>query len=460
MARGFVAVVIFSAAALIGISLATVDVDLTRRIFVMAIALGMISLILEYVEFPLEISGETSFSTVAHTATVFLLPFPIPAIIGAVSVFIADVHRPQPLFVRLFNPANHALTLGLASLAWHVTYGGYSVGNLPFTPGALLAVLMVLVVFYAVNVFIHNGIVAIAGKRSIKYIWLTNDFNNLLPYLSLEVVGVLVATVWKTSPSLTPLLIVPAVTTYFAFEMIHRLRHQTQEAMIAMADAIDQRDPYTADHSRRVADLSVRIAEVHKLNERDIERLRIASRMHDIGKIGIGNDLLHKPGKLTEHEWKIMQEHPVIGEQLLKPYRQFRHETRLVRSHHERWDGKGYPDGLRGPSIPLGSRIIAVADTFDAMTTSRPYRPALSRQIAIDEIRNSALTQFDPQVVASFLQVMEEWSKIRSITGEELPIGGVGSVTSLTVAGSSEGEQQAPACFYSSPSRSESSSAS
>lgn len=453
----YLAVVILCAVVLIGVSLALVDVDLAWRMLLMAITLGTISLFLEYVEFPLEISGGTSFSTVVQTATVFLLPFPIPAIVAAASVLIADLHRSQPVSVRFFNPANHALTLGLASLFWYVTYGKYSVGNLPFTVGTLAAVLVTLVIIYIVNVFIMNGIIAIAGNRSIKYVWLTNDSINLLPYISLEVVGVLIAIVWQTSPSLTPLLIVPAVTTYFAFEMIHRLRNQTQDAMIAMADAIDQRDPYTADHSRRVAELSVRIAEVHNLNERDIERIRIASRMHDIGKIGIGNDLLHKPGKLTEHEWKIMQEHPVIGEQLLKPYRQFRHETRLVRSHHERWDGKGYPDGLHGPSIPLGSRIIAVADTFDAMTTSRPYRPALSRQIAIEEIRNSALTQFDPQVVASFLQVMEEWSKIRSITGEELPVGGSGA---LTIAGSSEGEQQAFACFYSSPSRSESSSAS
>jgi HD-GYP domain-containing protein (c-di-GMP phosphodiesterase class II) len=243
----------------------------------------------------------------------------------------------------------------------------------------------------------------------------------MLPYICLEVIGILAALVWTTTPVITPLLVIPAITTYIAFEMIHRLQRQTQEAMIAMADAIDQRDPYTADHSRRVAELAVRIAEVHGVNERDVERLRIAARMHDIGKIGIGNDLLHKPGKLTDDEWEILRAHPVIGEQLLKPYRQFRHETRLVRHHHERWDGKGYPDRIRGQSIPLGARIIAVADTFDAMTTSRPYRPALSRQYAIDEIRNGALSQFDPQIVASFLQVMEESSKIRSITGEDLP---------------------------------------
>lgn len=111
-----------------------------------------------------------------------------------------------------------------------------------------------------------------------------------------------------------------------------------------------------------------------------------------------------------------MREHPVIGEQLLSSYRQFRHEAAIVRSHHERWDGKGYPDGLRGADIPIGARIIAVADTFDAMTSNRPYRAALSTHIAMEEIRNQALAQFDPQVVASFLRVMEEHHKIRPIS--------------------------------------------
>ncbi len=104
-------------------------------------------------------------------------------------------------------------------------------------------------------------IIAIVGRRSIKYIWLTNDLDMLLPYVCLEVVGILAVLVWQTTPLMTPLLVVPAITTYIAFEMIHRLQRQTQEAMIAMADAIDQRDPYTADHSRRVAELAVRIAE-------------------------------------------------------------------------------------------------------------------------------------------------------------------------------------------------------
>jgi HD-GYP domain-containing protein (c-di-GMP phosphodiesterase class II) len=247
---------------------------------------------------------------------------------------------------------------------------------------------------------------------------------NLLPYLSLQVIGVLVALVTDTAPVLLPLLLIPAATTYLAFEMISRLRSQTQEAMIAMADAIDQRDPYTAGHSLRVADLAVRIGEVHGLNERDIQRLRIAARLHDLGKIGIGNEILHKAGKLTDAEWTLMRAHPLIGEQLLKPYRQFRHEVRLIRSHHERWDGRGYPDSLSGEQIPLGARIIAIADTFDAMTTARPYRPALSHEVTIEEIRTGTQTQFDPALVVSFQQVIEEWRAVRPVTHDDHQRGG------------------------------------
>jgi hypothetical protein len=409
------------AAILLGASLLIDRPVIDRDILITAAVLGLISLLLEFIDFPLLIGGATSFSTVTYIAMVFMLPFPLPAIVGAAVVLAADLRTRRPLFAMVFNAANFVLTFGVSSLIWHLSYGSKTIADLPHNPFALLVVLLIIVVFYSINVFLMNGLIAIVGQRSIKYIWLTNDFDMLLPYICLEVIGTLVALIWTSTPILTPLLIIPAITSYIAFEMIHRLQHQTQEAMIAMADAIDQRDPYTADHSRRVAELAVKIAEVHGVNERDIERLRIAARMHDIGKIGIGNDLLHKPGKLTDDEWEILRAHPVIGEQLLKPYRQFRHETRLVRHHHERWDGKGYPDRVRGQAIPLGARIIAVADTFDAMTTSRPYRPALSRQYAIDEIRNGALSQFDPQIVASFLQVMEESSKIRSITGEDVP---------------------------------------
>lgn len=367
------------------------------------------------VSFPLFIQGSTSFSTVSYMAMIFMLPFPLP-ILGASIVFINDLRDKKPLVSLLFNPCNYALTFGLSSLVWHLYAGGNTLDNISLSFTSFLVITAVILLFYSINVFLLNGYLAIINRRPFGYVWLSQDLDFLLPYISLEVVGVLFALAWETTPVIIPLLIVPAFTTYLAFETIQRLQSQTQDAMIAMADAIDARDPYTAMHSKRVTELAVQIAEVQGLKTRDIDRIELAARIHDVGKIGISDSILNKPGKLDEAEWELMRQHPVIGEQLLASYRQFRHESAIVRSHHERWDGKGYPDQTRGHDIPIGARIIGVADAFDAMTSNRPYRAALSTHHATEEIRKQALTQFDPQVVASFLQVMEEMNKVRPIS--------------------------------------------
>lgn len=411
--------------AVLFVTLAGVSVspDLTRSVIVTTAVLSIVSLALEMgITFPLLISGSTSFSTVTYMAMIFMLPFPVPAIAGAAIILIHDLLGRKPWTHLLFNSANYGLTFGVSSLLWHVLSDSNSLLEMPFHVMSIVSIILVIAVFYLTNVFLMNGYLAIVNHRSISYIWFSQDIEFLLPYVSLEVVGVLLALVWEASPIVSPLLFVPAVTTYLAFETIQRLQTQTRQAMIAMADAIDARDSYTAEHSHRVAGLAKRLAEVYGMKDNEIERVEIAARVHDIGKIGIGNESLHKGGPLNDEEWEMMRQHPVIGEQLLSPYRQFRHEAAIVRSHHERWDGKGYPDRIRAHQIPVGARIIAVADTFDAMTSSRPYRPALSRDFAIEEIRKNAITQFDPQVVASFLEVMDEANKVRPINREQATV--------------------------------------
>lgn len=419
----YVLIVAALSAALVVASFVLVPPTMTQDVLLRLAALLILAFIFELgVAFPLLIQGSTSFSTVPYMAMVFMLPFPLP-ILGASVVLINDLRDRKPWTSLVFNPANYALTFGLSSFLWYLYAGHGTLQDIPMTPLSFLVIVGIILIFYSINVFLLNGYLALASRRPFGYVWLSQDLDLMLPYISLEVVGVLFALAWETTPVIIPLLIVPAVTTYVAFETIQRLQSQTQDAMIAMADAIDARDPYTAMHSQRVTDLAVRIAEVHGLPAREIDRIELAGRIHDLGKIGISDTILNKPGRLDESEWQLMREHPVIGEQLLSSYRQFRHEAAIVRSHHERWDGKGYPDGLHGTEIPVGARIIAVADTFDAMTSNRPYRAALSTQVAMDEIRNQALGQFDPQVVASFLRVMEEHHKIRPISvaaeGEE-----------------------------------------
>ena len=173
----------------------------------------------------------------------------------------------------------------------------------------------------------------------------------------------------------------------------------------ALVSAIDAKDTYTRGHSERVAWLSKSLAQTIDLDEEVVNQVHICGLVHDIGKIGIPEAILRKPGKLTDEEFSYIKTHPVIGEKILRDVPQLLEVLPGVRSHHERWDGKGYPDGLEGEATPLFGRILGIADAFDAMCSSRAYRKALIRQEVLDEIKACAGTQFDPKLAAAFLKI-------------------------------------------------------
>ena len=170
-------------------------------------------------------------------------------------------------------------------------------------------------------------------------------------------------------------------------------------AVQSLAAALDARDGYTHGHSERVTALAVALGESLRLEGESLERIRLAGMLHDIGKIGIRESVLHKAEALTPEEYAHIQTHPVIAQNILEPIVHDAETVRLIRSHHERYDGGGYPDGLAGASIPLGSRILAVADAFDAMTSERPYRAPMSRERALRVLRGGAGRQWDPAIV-------------------------------------------------------------
>lgn len=168
--------------------------------------------------------------------------------------------------------------------------------------------------------------------------------------------------------------------------------------------SIEARDSYTKHHSERVATYALQIAELMSVGEDEKEIIRFGGYLHDIGKIGVRDTVLMKPGRLTDEEFDEIRLHPVIGDNIMKPIKFFPMERELIRHHHERFDGKGYPDGIGGEKIPLIVRILNVVDTYDAMTSSRPYRNALGHEMAIEELKRCSGTQFDGEVVQAFLQ--------------------------------------------------------
>ena len=175
------------------------------------------------------------------------------------------------------------------------------------------------------------------------------------------------------------------------------------DAIEALAVALLERDRYTGEHSEAVIEMSGAVARNLGCSGAEVDRVRSAALLHDIGKVAIPDDILHKPGPLTDSEWRLMKEHPVIGERILRVLPGLGAVARIVRHEHERWDGGGYPDGLAGEAIPLGSRIIIAADTYHAITSDRPYRAAKPHDVAVEELTRCAGSQFDPKVTAALI---------------------------------------------------------
>jgi putative two-component system response regulator len=176
---------------------------------------------------------------------------------------------------------------------------------------------------------------------------------------------------------------------------LERLSVATLEALV---NALEAKDPYLRGHSARVADLSAMIAAEMKLPDETIEAVRMAGRLHDIGKIGIREEILNKEGPLTAQEYEQVKQHVTIGSQILAPLAHLRDIIGYVRSHHERWDGQGYPDSLTGETIPLGARVLCTSEIYDALTTSRPYQEKMTPELAVQRMRDLAGTVLDPTV--------------------------------------------------------------
>ncbi|NOY53553.1 MAG: response regulator [Deltaproteobacteria bacterium] len=181
------------------------------------------------------------------------------------------------------------------------------------------------------------------------------------------------------------------------------------DTLRSLVMAVEAKDLYTRDHSRRVTDLSILVARYMGRPRSEMETLRFAGFIHDIGKIGIQDTVLLKPGRLNDKEASIIKTHPVIGENIVKPLKFLKLEQAIVRHHHERFDGTGYPDGLSGTEIPVPARILSVADTYDAITSTRPYRTARGHNFAVAEIQRCRKSQFDPEVSEAFLECLRKY---------------------------------------------------
>jgi len=283
------------------------------------------------------------------------------------------------------------------------------IGNIE---GQLPALVCAAITMYLCNTILVDTAAALQlGQHPMSGAW--ERHRSVLPHhVALFLLGILPALTAHNHPWTLGLVAIPVVVIQIALRDMVRLRVQTREAIEALADMVDLRDPYTHGHSQRVAGYATCIAKRLKMSADEIEVIRAAARVHDIGKIAVPDRVLLKPDRLTEDEYREMQRHQEVGARLLEKFPDFRAGREYVSAHHERPDGSGYGRGLKGSQIPLGAAIIAVADSFDAMTSNRPYRKALPLENAIAELQRHRGSQWDARVVDTFLEILQDDSLV------------------------------------------------
>lgn len=394
-------------------------------------------IVLALVAFLLEISstrlrtGEAtgSISFLAHLASLVLFDPFWAATIAGFSTLLGQVVERKP-FVRIaFNTSQRTLAVLLAGMGYRLAGGSVPLSlvaglGLTFDVVArdLVAFFLCVLVYFVFNSVAVSGAVSLSTRRSFVQVWKTNTvwvFGYDIAASSLAILVAWFYTLFASLDGLTrlgflavflPIILVKHVYgklntlqgLYDELDTAHaKLEQNVREQLAMMVKSIEARDPYTSGHSRRVAVLSRTIARELGLAEDHVTEVENAALMHDVGKIHAEfAPLLSKEGKLTPEEWEIMKTHAVKSEELVAMFSRFHGTVQAtVRSHHERWDGLGYPDGLANTNIPMGSRIIMVADTIDAMTTERPYRKPLGFDVVIAELLKHRGTQFDPSLV-------------------------------------------------------------
>jgi putative nucleotidyltransferase with HDIG domain len=304
------------------------------------------------------------------------------------------------IYKRLFNGSAYSLSLTCATIAYHHIRVAYGVAeSLRFSITGLLVAISI---YTALNIMIFSILTALLENR---YFWVFFKENLWLAVniLGISPLGIIIASAYQNYGWFAVLLFFgPLLIARYSFKLYMDMRHVYFETIKALSSAMEAKDKYTNGHSYRVADYAVGIAEQMGYAHDALDRIKTAAVLHDIGKIGISDNILNKPGHLEDNEYVIIQKHPEIGAKILSEVEFLGDVSKIIKYHHERFDGKGYPEGLKDAEIPIEASILAVADAYDAMTSDRPYRKAMEYHTAMNILIKESGVQFNPIVVKAF----------------------------------------------------------
>lgn len=387
------------------------------------------------------LSYQTSQAT--H-GTIGFLPFLSVAIVSPniaallavlVSSVIAELFLRRAALKLIFNASQQMFSVA-CGLAVFLSSGGESVlaGNPKLVPFMLLVG-----TYFVVNKLAVSTVVAASNRGSTLTHWIKSMRGSALyDALSMPLIVFFAIAYAKLGAGWTAILALPMLGVRQLYRTVYALEKVNEELLQLMVASIEARDPYTSGHSQRVSRYAREIARLVGLSARQIERVEIAALLHDVGKIHEQfAHILRKPGKLTDDEFAQMKLHPIMSAELVAKVSHFSDLVAAVRAHHETWDGRGYPDQLSGDNIPLAARVIAVADTIDAMTTSRPYRAGMSMSEVREEIARERGRQFDPRV-ADAITLQHAWNDLASVVAsaqQEYPASQHGAAAGSVLVG-------------------------
>jgi putative nucleotidyltransferase with HDIG domain len=350
-------------------------------------------------------------------AAVLIFRHPWPMVVSGLTAFVVDTFvRKKPAIKIWFNTAQYMLAAGLGGLVYTALGGVAKLDEFSF---ALIPFVGLVVCFYVVN---HGSValaVSFAGGVPVREAWERIGSGSLVTDLLSSTLAVLLAVLYVKMQFIgLAILVFPLSLVRQLYQMNLQLQEELEEKLELMVKAMEARDPYTSGHSRRVSEYALTIARELRLSASELDAVKRAALLHDVGKIYEEfAPLLRKEGKLAPEEKMTMQTHVCRSAQLVTTVARLRGAVEaMIRHHHENFDGSGYPDGLAGDAIPVGARIIMIADTLDAMTTDRPYRPAMALARALAELEKHAGRQFDPELV----RLVAKSTAIRRLLGTDV----------------------------------------
>lgn len=333
----------------------------------------------------------------ATTASSLGLLFRFPKINGRGYVHVLNTQ----LYKTVFNISQSIIVNGIISIVY-IRTGGV-VGEFSFIPTVIILVLGTLI-----NTAIISGFLNTVTGQAFYRVWFNNVKGMFASAVAVGTMGIIIALAFIGYGYGAVLLFFgPLLLARYSFKLYIDMRSLYLSTIDALNKAVEAKDQYTSGHAGRVEELSVQLAELYGLSYDSVENIKTAALLHDLGKIAINDSILNKAGRLTQEEYEQIMLHPTKGSDIISKVDFLKDVSMIIKHHHERYDGKGYPDGMRGEDIPIEACVLTIVDSYDAMTTDRPYRSAMTNEEALEEIRKNMGTQFHPLLAEKFIDMMK-----------------------------------------------------